>query len=34
VRMVRGHADNLKVTTPEDLIRAAAILAERAPVGG
>lgn len=34
VRVVRGHADNLKVTTPEDLIRAAAILAERAPVGG
>jgi 2-C-methyl-D-erythritol 4-phosphate cytidylyltransferase len=32
VRMVRGHADNIKVTTPEDLIRAAAILAER--IGG
>ena len=30
VRMVRGHADNIKVTTPEDLIRAAAILADRA----
>ncbi len=30
VRMVCGHADNIKVTTPEDLIRAAAILAERA----
>jgi 2-C-methyl-D-erythritol 4-phosphate cytidylyltransferase len=30
VQMVRGHADNIKVTTPEDLIRAAAILADRA----
>jgi|SRR5690348_3039077 len=30
VRMVRGHADNIKVTTHEDLVRAAAILAGRA----